>query len=103
MKKILITMSALAIALTTASASDALTMSPYSCGGCCQPAAPICCPAAPVVEPCCENPTPNCCPANCGCSKCKKHHKLFKKRHHNKACGCQTQPMAQPSCGCGSR
>lgn len=66
MKKVLIVMSAFAVALMITLSSSAMTMSPYSCNcgfkkvECC-PAAPVCCP---VKEPCNFSPA---CPCSCSC------------------------------------
>jgi len=71
MKKVLIVMSAFAIAFMITLSSSALTMSPYSCSCGFEKAEPVCCPAAPVcpVEPCCKVAEPCACATTCPCRR----------------------------------
>ena len=72
MKKVLIVMSAFAVALMITLSSSALTMSPYSCSCGFKKVEPACCPAAPVcpVEPACCVTEPCGCPCKTKCDSC---------------------------------
>ncbi len=122
MKKVLVTMSALAIALSVSSASfaDTLLLPAKDNCGCklssfsyyqtiapkCQTRIfgyymPVnkCCPAAPVCcSPCAAAPVEPCC---CEQTKpaCKMHMKKKFKKHKKAACGCG----CGCNCGCNSK